>query len=68
MRRASAKRENPCFLVFQGKKSLIVRIGHKARPRFYDSPAPKPAIFFNELFMAARHEEGCYEENIYTHG
>ena len=22
-------------------------------------PPPKPAIFFNERFMAARHEEGC---------
>ena len=33
--------------------------------RFYDSPPPpppppKPAIMFNERFMAARHEERCY--------
>ena len=25
---------------------------------------PKPAVFFNERFMAARHEERCYEEYI----
>ena len=25
------------------------------------APPPKPAIFSNERFMAARHEDGCYE-------
>ena len=29
---------------------------------FYDSPPLKSAIFFNERFMAARHEERCYEK------
>ena len=28
------------------------------------APPQKPLIFFNERFMAARHEEGCYENNI----
>ena len=30
---------------------------------FYDSlpPAEKPSDFFNDCFMSARHEEGCYE-------
>ena len=26
------------------------------------APPPKPAILFNERFMAARHEEGCWDE------
>ena len=30
---------------------------------YYDSPPKKPAISFNDRFMAARHEEGCYEKN-----
>ena len=28
---------------------------------------PKKAIFFNERFMAARHEEECYEKITLTH-
>ena len=28
------------------------------------APPPKPAILFNERFIAARHEEGCYEKSI----
>ena len=28
---------------------------------------PRPEIFFNERFMAARHDEGCYEKNIVTY-
>ena len=32
--------------------------------RFYDTPPPKTAIFFNERFMAARREEGYWEKNI----
>ena len=27
------------------------------------APPPKPAIFFYERFMAARHEERCYENS-----
>ena len=30
------------------------------------APPPEPAIFFNERFLAARHEERCYK-NIYIH-
>ena len=30
-------------------------------------PPPKPAISFIERFIAARHEEGCYENNITLH-
>ena len=26
------------------------------------APPPKTAISFNERFVAARHEEGCYEK------
>ena len=29
--------------------------------------APKPAIIFNEHFVAARYEEGCYEKCIFTY-
>ena len=35
--------------------------------RFYDSPPPKAAVFFNERFVAARYEEGCYEKYFFTY-
>ena len=31
--------------------------------RKLSTPPPKPAILFNERFVAAGHEEGCYEKN-----
>ena len=31
------------------------------------APPPKPAIFFNGRFVAARYDEGCYEKNILKH-
>ena len=31
------------------------------------APPPKPAFFFNERFMAARHEEGCYGMHFSMH-
>ena len=34
---------------------------------FYDSPPSKPAIIYNEYFMATRHEEGCHQGKICTH-
>ena len=34
---------------------------------FYDSLPPKPAIFCNERFMAARHEEECYKNNVFNY-
>ena len=42
---------------------------HSSDPRADSTIAPrppKPATFFNERFMAARHEEGCYEKHILT--
>ena len=30
-------------------------------------PAPKPAIIFNERFVAARYEETCYEKYIFAY-
>ena len=30
-------------------------------------PKKKPAIFFSEHFMAAIHEEGCFEKSILKH-
>ena len=32
--------------------------------RFYDSPQQKTAVFFDERFVAARYEEGCYEKHL----
>ena len=32
----------------------------------YDSPPQKPAIFFNERFMAAGHEERYHKRNMFT--
>ena len=30
-------------------------------------PKKKPVIFFDERFMAARHEEGCHGKTIFTY-
>ena len=33
----------------------------------YDSPPQKTAVFFNESFVGARDEGGCYATNILLH-
>ena len=35
--------------------------------RFYYSPLTKPAIFFRESFMAARHKKGAMNKSILKH-
>ena len=55
--------------------SIIKRLRHQQMrtPCLFPIPPPtdstidppkKPASLFNELFMAARREEGCYEKSI----
>ena len=60
-----SKKYQPGFL-FPGLLLCVSCSWTNAVDWFYDSPPPKPAISFDERFMAARHDEGRYEENILT--
>ena len=39
----------------------------RATDSYHDSPPRKPAIFLNDRFMAASHEEGCYAKISVTY-
>ena len=50
-----------CMPINRPWEGLLIARGLLPR---YPPPKKNPAISFNERFVAARHEEGCYEKSI----